>query len=132
MSPPHGLELTFMFTDMEDSTAQWRDEPELMNVVVEAHDRILRTAIHEHGGHVFGTAGDGFSAIFPSPNAAARSAIAIQTALLALPNVKVRIGLHTGGSYQRDGDHFGPEVNRAARISGRSLMELHRLWLRRL
>src|SRR5262249_18584553 len=29
---------------------------------------------------------------------------------------RVRMGLHTGGAEQRDGDYFGPAVNRAARI----------------
>ena len=33
-----------------------------------------------------------------------------------LPVIRVRIGLHTGEVEERDGDYFGPSVNRAARL----------------
>ena len=33
-----------------------------------------------------------------------------------LGSLLVRIGLHTGESQERDGDYYGPELNRASRI----------------
>jgi class 3 adenylate cyclase len=30
--------------------------------------------------------------------------------------IRVRTGLHTGEAEERDGDYFGPAVNRAARL----------------
>ena len=30
--------------------------------------------------------------------------------------LRVRMGLHTGTAEERDGDYFGPAVNRAARV----------------
>src|SRR5690606_22236530 len=32
------------------------------------------------------------------------------------PEIRVRIGLHTGTADERDGDYFGPTLNRAARV----------------
>jgi class 3 adenylate cyclase len=72
---------------------------------------------------VFSTAGDTFAAAFASPLDAVQAALAVQEALAveAWPTstaVRVRIGLHTGTSDERDGDYFGPTLNRAARIMG--------------
>jgi len=33
-----------------------------------------------------------------------------------LPHIKVRMGINTGEVHERDGDYFGPPVNRAARL----------------
>ena len=117
MSHPPEQALTFMFTDVEGSTQLWARSPETMRAALEAHDRLLRQAIRDCGGTVFATAGDGFSAVFPTPAEAARAAIAIQRGLAESPELRVRIGLHSGIAYQREGDYFGPEVNRAARVS---------------
>ena len=84
-----------------------------------AHDRILRAAIEEHDGYVFSTAGDAFSAAFSTPAEAVGAAVEAQRRLGAEAGpvaVRVRMGLHTGTAEERDGDYFGPAVNRAARV----------------
>jgi class 3 adenylate cyclase len=70
---------------------------------------------------VFSTGGDGFAAAFGRAGDALRAAIAAQHGLASTewPNgveLRVRIGLHTGEAQERDGDYFGPALNRAARL----------------
>ena len=120
-SPRTGL-LTFLFTDLEGSTALWEDFPELMEQVSARHDSLLREVIETHRGQVVKTTGDGFHAIFGSPTDGIAAALAGQQAIIAenwpekIGQPRVRMGLHTGESQSRDGDYYGPEINRAARI----------------
>jgi class 3 adenylate cyclase len=74
----------------------------------------------ESGGEIVQQTGDGFFAAFEGPKAALDAAIAIQRALDAeLVAPDVRIGAHTGGAFESDGDYnkYGGEaVHLAARI----------------
>jgi predicted ATPase len=113
--------VTFLFTDIEGSTRLWESAPEAMRIALAHHDAIVRGAIEDHGGYVFATGGDGFAAAFARTPDAVAAAQSAQTALSAeaWPEeavLRVRIGLHTGVVDERDGDYFGPAVNRAARI----------------
>ena len=56
--------MTFLFTDIEDSTRLWKEVPTDMADGLRAHDTIVRGTIERHGGYVFGTGGDGFCAAF--------------------------------------------------------------------
>ncbi len=110
-----------LFTDIEGSTALWERAPEAMAGSLARHDRILRDEIEARDGQVFTTAGDSFAAAFDEVAAALDTAVAVQRALAGTawdPSaaVRVRIGVHVGDTVARDGDHFGPAVNRAARV----------------
>jgi predicted ATPase/class 3 adenylate cyclase len=113
--------VTFLFTDIEGSTRLWEVEPTAMSAALARHDDILRSAIEAHGGYVFSTGGDGFAVAFSRVGDAVSAALDAQRSLGAeswptpLP-LRVRMGLHTGEVEERDGDYFGPAVNRAARI----------------
>ena len=101
--------MTFLFTDIENHTRWWRDHEVPMAAALARHDAILRDIIDGHGGVVFGTAGDSFSAVFAAATDAVDAAVAAQDALLAEcwpPPVQfeVRMGLHTGSAEARDGD----------------------------
>lgn len=85
------------------------------------HDRIVRQVIQDHDGHVFGTAGDSFAAVFGDASRAVDASLAVQRSLGAcdfgeLGGLPVRIGLHAGIAVERGGDYFGPEVNLASRV----------------
>jgi len=85
------------------------------------HDELLRSAITRHGGHVFKTVGDAFCAAFWSPSNAVDAAIDGQYALAAedfsaVEGLRVRMAIHCGVVQERDGDYFGPTVNRVARL----------------
>jgi predicted ATPase/class 3 adenylate cyclase len=114
--------LTFLFTDIEGSTALWERHAAEMEGVVARHDELLHAVITACDGTVVGGRGDGVFAVFPSPRNAVRASQAAQRALaeeqwsggIAL---RVRMGLHAGEATARDGDWFGTEVNRAARVA---------------
>jgi predicted ATPase/class 3 adenylate cyclase len=113
--------VTFLFTDVEGSTRLWEDHPDAMHDVLARHDEIVRGAIESHGGYVVKTTGDGFHAAFGTARDALEAALAAQQALAGEPPVqgvvvKVRMGVHTGEARVRDGDYFGSELNRAARL----------------
>src|SRR5579871_984837 len=118
---PRGLPrgtVTFLFTDIEDSTQLWEEAPVDMADGLRAHDTIVRGTIERHGGYVFGTSGESFSAAFSTAADAAAAAIESQEQLRddAAINFRVRMGLHTGEAIERDRSYFGSEVNRAARL----------------
>jgi predicted ATPase/class 3 adenylate cyclase len=120
MSPPTGT-VTFLFSDIEGSTAAWERTPELMSGVLARHDRLLRTAIAAHSGYVFATGGDGFAVAFASVADALGMAVDAQRALRTEPwpdelPIRVRMAVNSGEVVERDGDYFGPAVNRTARM----------------
>ncbi len=113
--------VTFLFTDLEDSTRLWEAHPEAMRVALARHDELLSGAIDAHHGRVVKTTGDGVHAVFASVRDAVGATIAAQRLLCAeewetTGPLRVRMGLHTGEGEQRRGDYFGPALNRAARI----------------
>ena len=118
-SRPTGT-VSFLFSDVAGSTRLWEADREGMAASLIAHDRILESAIADLGGYVFSSAGDSFAAAFTTPLAALGAAMRAQLGLLDEawegPAIRVRIGVHTGTSYERAGDYFGPDVNRAARV----------------
>jgi class 3 adenylate cyclase len=77
---------------------------------------MVRAAIDAHDGNVFATGGDGFAAAFGRAHDPVDAARKGQAALADHPLIGVRMGIHTGEVQERDGDYFGPAVNRAARI----------------
>ncbi len=115
-----GME-TLLFTDMEGSIRLWEADPEAMAEASACHNRIVCEQIELAGGRVFKTVGEAFRAVFADPCAALAAATAIQRAagterwppsLL----IRVRMALHSGDCVERDGDYFGPAVNRVARL----------------
>jgi predicted ATPase/class 3 adenylate cyclase len=113
--------VAFLFTDIEGSTVRWDSHREAMQEALRRHDRILRSAIDTHGGFVFKTIGDAFCAAFSSVGEALEGAIDSQRRLAgedfaAVDGVRVRMAVHVGETDERDGDYFGPAVNRVARL----------------
>ena len=114
--------ITFLFTDIEGSTARWEQQREAMQAALARHDTLVRAAIEHHGGAVFKTVGDAFYAVFTSAPDALQAALAAQQALAAeawdagLGGVRVRMALHTGLAEERGGDYFGQPLNRIARL----------------
>lgn len=120
VDPPSGT-VTFLFTDIEGSTALWEEFPSGMAAAVARHDELVRRVVEGRGGYVFATTGDGFGVSFERADAAVAAAVAVQEVLGSEPwadgiQLRVRAGLHTGEADERGGDYFGPAVNRAARV----------------
>ena len=111
--------LTFLFTDLEGSTALWESEPEAMREAVARHDELLADAVRVHRGVVVKTTGDGMVAVFVNATDGLAAALACQLALAssdwAVP-IKARMGLYSGEAEAHDGDYHAPVLNRAARV----------------
>ncbi len=115
--------VTFLFTDIEGSTALWEQDGAQMSQALAEHDALARRVIHSHHGAVVKMTGDGVHAAFEDALDAVAASVDLQQALVdsaatrGLP-LRVRCGLHTGVVERRDNDYFGSPVNRAARIMG--------------
>jgi predicted ATPase/class 3 adenylate cyclase len=113
--------VTFLFTDIEGSTRLWEEHSEAMRHALARHDEILRDAVTSNGGHVVKTTGDGIYAVFGTAHDALAATVDGQRAITAESwplhePLHVRMGLHTGPADERDGDYFGPTLNRTARL----------------
>ena len=119
-APPTGT-VTFLFSDIEGSTTRWESHRDAMLVALRRHDTLMRAAIEAHGGVVFKTIGDAFCAVFAVVADAVAAALDCQRAMAgedwsAVGGLRVRMSVHTGTADERDGDYFGPVVNRVARL----------------
>jgi predicted ATPase/class 3 adenylate cyclase len=120
MSAPTGT-VTFLFTDIEGSTQRWEHDRRGMAAAVARHDVVVREAVERGGGFVFKTVGDAFCVAFATGPEGIASAIEAQRALASedwetVGGLPVRMALHTGNADERDGDYFGPTVNRVSRL----------------
>jgi len=114
--------VTFLLTDIEDSSTKWEQTPGEMRDALAIHDAMVAEAIAAGGGTIVKHMGDGCWAAFDAAPAAARTAVDIQQRLQHQSTVvrallRVRIGLHTGTVHPTDGDYFGPVPNRSARVA---------------
>ncbi len=114
--------VTFVFTDIEGSTALLDRLGDGYGEVLFSHHALLRGVWEAHGGVEVSTEGDAFLVAFSSASGAVAATTAGQAALAAhaWPHgepVRVRMGVHTGEPRIREGDYWGPEVHYAARVA---------------
>jgi DNA-binding NarL/FixJ family response regulator/class 3 adenylate cyclase len=113
---------TFLFTDIEGSTALLRRLKDRYVAILTEHRRLLREAFAASGGRELDAQGDSLFVEFRRPVDALRAAVAGQRALVgsAWPEdaqPSVRIGMDTGEAAKDDSDRYiGLVVHRAARI----------------
>ena len=72
---PTGV-VTFLLTDIEGSSGLWEADPEAMAAALELHDELIAQAVHEHGGRLLKTKGEGDATltVFPRASDAVASA----------------------------------------------------------
>jgi predicted ATPase/class 3 adenylate cyclase len=109
--------VTFLFTDVEGSTKLLHElGPEGYAEALAEHRRVIRAACARHDGVEVDTQGDAFFFAFgTAPGAIAAAGEMTET--LALGQVQVRIGLHTGTPLLTEEGYVGGDVHRAARIA---------------
>ena len=113
---------TFLFTDIEGSTRLWEEHAGAMGAALAQHDRLLRAS--HRGTSAAPSSRRPATGCWPSSAtrcAAVDAALAAQRALRDATwgetgPLRVRMALHTGAAEARDGDYFGPALNRVARI----------------
>ncbi len=115
--------LTFLFTDIEGSTALLRRQGEgVYAQVLAGHHSLIRSGLAAHGGQEVSTEGDAFFAVFSSPRACVAAVTQMQQAIEAHPwpageHVRVRMGVHTGEAARTATGLVGLDVHRAARVA---------------
>ena len=95
--------VTFLMTDVEDSTPSWEAHRDVMGPVMARHVKLVAHAVARHGGKrpVEQGEGDSVVAVFAMPSAAVLAALEAQRALSserwpAGVSVAVRMAVHTG------------------------------------
>lgn len=112
-----GDHVCVMFTDIAGSTefAQTHGDAQHFEVV-QAHNRIVRSALEEYSGREIKHTGDGIMAAFDDGDLAARAALQIQREIAAHREVNpqlgmfLRIGLAAGEPIRAGDDLFGSTV----------------------
>ena len=102
--------------------------PDEMAKALARHELLLTAAVEAEGGMVLKAGGESDStfSVFPLATDALRAGHRLQAAVRAeawpaAAVIRIRVAVHTGEAVERDGDYFGPAVNRVARLRrGRS------------
>ena len=115
--------VSLLFTDLEGSTRLWDTYGPAIGDALVQHDSLLRACVERSGGRVFKHTGDGICAVFPTGAQALQAAVDAQRSVIThdwgvVDPFRVRMALHTGSAERRDDDHFGPALNRCARLLG--------------
>src|SRR5688572_5726526 len=114
--------VTFLFTDIEQSTRDWERDAAAARVVVERHLALIRQTVVNHGGVHFKTIGDATQSAFATAPQGVAAALNAQRALLderwasAEQRPRVRMALHAGTAEPRDGDYLAACLNRLSRL----------------
>jgi class 3 adenylate cyclase/tetratricopeptide (TPR) repeat protein len=114
---------SFVLTDIVGSVSLWERDSEQMAAAVARHDAIISREVTAAGGTFVQSKGEGDStfSVFTDATEAVAAAVAIQGAIgteewsSATP-LRIRVGVHTGDAEPREGNWYGPAVNRAARL----------------
>lgn len=124
---PDGI-VTFLMTDVVESTALWIQGRAQMYGVMRRHDQLLAAAIETNGGIVIKERGEGdsFFAVFLRATDAVVAALDAQSAILSelWPDgirIKVRMAILTGEADAQDRDYRSPAVNRCAKLRRRAV-----------
>ncbi|MEY2434385.1 MAG: hypothetical protein QOC92_4110, partial [Acidimicrobiaceae bacterium] len=120
MADDSGTVSGLLFTDLEGSTAHLRALSDRYGEVLARHNEIIRSAVTEAGGTEVGAEGDSIAALFPSPAAGVRAAIAAQRALATEPwpdsPWRVRMAVHAGVVETTGAGAIGIGLHEAARL----------------
>ncbi len=119
-SLPSGA-VTFLLTDIEDSTGLVRDLGDAYASLLADTRRLIRAAVRRVGGREVDARADEFFAVFKRAPSAVATAIAIQRAVRDhqwpdRTRVRLRIGVHSGRPTLTDAGYVGLAVHATARV----------------
>ena len=113
--------VTFVFTDVEGSTALLKRLGDDYGELIARHRKLVRKTFGKHGGVEIDMQGDAFFFAFARARDAVAGAVAVQRAHAEQSwpggeQVLVRMGLHTGEPALGEEGYLGLDVVRAARL----------------
>ena len=107
-----------VFTDIADFTKISAEDEQHALDIIDKQRELLKPIVLEHKGEWLKEIGDGLLFSFDSSLDAVRCSIEIQEVLKDSDDFKLRIGIHQGDIFIKDGDVYGDDVNIASRVEG--------------
>mgnify|MGYP001369584936 CR=1 FL=1 len=105
-----------VFTDIVDFTQlSAKDEQHALELINKQRE-IVKPIVEKHRGEWLKEIGDGLLFSFDSSLDAVNCSIEIQQSLKDVDDFKIRIGIHQGDVFIKNGDVFGDDVNIASRV----------------
>ena len=107
-----------VFTDIVNFTQlSAKDEQHALELINKQRE-IVKPIVEKHSGKWLKEIGDGLLFTFDSSLDAVNCSVEIQKSLKDVDDFKIRIGIHQGDVFIKDGDVFGDDVNIASRVEG--------------
>ena len=107
-----------VFTDIADFTSLSAKDEQKAVELIQKQNEIIKPIVEKHNGEWLKEIGDGLLFSFDSSLEAVRCSIEIQETLKEIEDLNIRIGIHQGDIFIKDGDIFGDDVNIASRVEG--------------
>ncbi len=103
--------VTFLFSDIENSTMLSQEFAEQMSEAFLRHNEVLQRVVESHNGFIFKTIGDSFCCAFSDPYEALIAGIEAQQKISTEKwkdvQIKDRMGIHSGTAEWRSADYMG-------------------------
>jgi class 3 adenylate cyclase len=119
---PKGV-VTFLLSDILGSASRGERQPEATADAAARHDELMHEVVAAHGGTLLKARGkdDRTFSVFSQARDALAAGLSAQRTLQSEDSpestpLSVRVALHTGEAFVRDGNYHGPTVDRAARM----------------
>jgi len=107
-----------VFTDIVNFTKISSDDEQYALDLIQKQNKIIKPIVKQYNGEWLKEIGDGLLLSFDSSLEAVRCSIKIQKILKDIDELNIRIGIHQGDIFIKDGDVFGDDVNIASRVEG--------------
>ena len=107
-----------VFTDIVDFTKIASEDEDFALKIIDKQREILKPIVLKHQGEWLKEIGDGLLCSFNSSLDAVNCSIEIQDKLKLEKSFQIRIGIHQGDIFLKDGDVYGDDVNIASRVEG--------------
>ena len=105
-----------VFTDIVNFTQLSSEDEQHALELIDKQREIVKPIVDKHSGEWLKEIGDGLLFSFDSSLDAVNCSIEIQQSLKDIDDFKIRIGIHQGDVFIKDGDVFGDDVNIASRV----------------
>lgn len=105
-----------LFADIAGYTAIMQQDEKRGLQLLDKFQAVLQKEVNNSNGEIIKNVGDGSICIFSTALSCVECAKAVQAAMLAAPEVPLRIGLHEGDIVFKGDDIYGDTVNVTSRI----------------